>query len=169
MTVADEYDEKAELLKMIERMDKVANNLLDLIEGEEDKPAASDSQKGRLYGQVQNWLKMRKSLIPSEQGGRLKEIGHGLKGGERNGSGGRGPGRPKGTSKDGRGILALAKKVRAIHERNVESEDAGGDSGNPENPISPDDSVAGSSGLAGLNGVEPLAGNANVAGNGGTV
>jgi hypothetical protein len=146
MTVEDEYDHKAKNLAMIERMDKVTESLLDLIEGGEGKPDVTDSQKGRLFAQCQSWLKLRPTLIPKGEGGRLKEIGHGLKSGSGTGSSGRGPGRPKSTSKDGRKILALVGKVRAIHERNTDA-DAGGDGGNPENPISPDAGIVSASGI----------------------
>jgi hypothetical protein len=83
-------DQKADDLKRIERMDKVAEHLMDLI----SKETTTDAQKGRLFQQVQSWLKLRPTLIPVEQGSKLKEMSHGLnaKGGKRSGSAARGGG-----------------------------------------------------------------------------
>jgi hypothetical protein len=161
-----EYDEKAELLRMIERMDRVANNLLSLIEGEEGKEQASDAQKGRLYAQVMNWLKMRKSLIPSGEGGRLQEIGNGLKSGSRAGSTGRGPGRPKSTSKDGKAILALTRKVRAIHQRDSNADDTGGDQ---EDSVGANGGATGAIGIPVPDGLVVVSGNPNEPVHGGSV
>ncbi len=154
----DEYDDKAELIAMVERMDKVCNGLLDLIEGGEGKPTATEAQKGRLFAQCQNWLKMRNSLIPKGEGGRLKEIGHGLKSGSGTGSTGRGPGRPKSATKDGRAILALTKKVRALHERDA---NAGDDGDDHEDPVSPNGGNAGVGGIVVPDGLGVVAGNAD--------
>jgi hypothetical protein len=62
--------EKNEVQARLDRMDKVADSLLKLIESEE----TDEAQKGRLFAQVMAWYKLRKSLVPPEEGGKLKEM-----------------------------------------------------------------------------------------------
>lgn len=58
----------------IARMDRTANALLRLIENEK----TTATQKGRLFAQVLNYYKLRGTLIPSDEGGKLKEMTYGI-------------------------------------------------------------------------------------------
>ncbi len=70
---------KTETQLRIEKMDRAAEALLRLIENEK----TSEQQKGRLFAQVMAWEKVRKTLVPSDDGGKIKEMAHGLKNGKR--------------------------------------------------------------------------------------
>ena len=103
----------------IASMDKAAEHLLDLVGAEK----TSDMQKGRLFGNVMAWYKVREKLVPAEDGGKLKEMAHGLKSesGRRSGNSKRG----RDTSNDGRAIRALIGKLPAF---------GGAAGGNPSRP-----------------------------------
>lgn len=101
-------EEKTELEKRLEKMDKAAEALLKLIES----PETTDLQKGRLFAQVMAWEKVRPTLIPSNEGGRLEEMSHGVKskGGSGAGNNGRGTGARR-PGKDGRAIRDIIKTL----------------------------------------------------------
>ena len=121
---------KTDEQKRIEKMDKVADSLLDLIA----KEGTSEAQKGRLFAQVQSWYKLRPALVPVEPGGRMKEMSDGVKskGTKRSGSAGTG------------GSARVAKDGRAIQEiiRGLPKFGAGGNS-SASTKVSRDDSDAG--------------------------
>lgn len=83
--------------RRIAQMDRAAAHLLKLVQSKE----TSEAQKARLFAQCLAWQKARSELLPSEVGGKLKEMQRVIqsKGNSRDdpfGPGpGRGPGRPK--------------------------------------------------------------------------
>lgn len=101
MSEEQEKQGKTDDEKRVDHMDKVAATLLALVES----PETSDAQKGRLFQQVLAWYKVRGKLVPSDEGGKLKEMTDGLKskGGRRGRSAGSAPQR----AGDGKAIRAI--------------------------------------------------------------
>lgn len=114
-----------ELPEYIQKMDATADKLLALVNDEK----TSDTQRGRLFAQLLSYYKLRKTLIPSEEGNGLQEMTNVLKsqGGERSGSGGTKP-RHGNASKDGKAIRSIIRSLPTYSRR------AGGDQAHPELP-----------------------------------
>ena len=137
---------KTEEQKRIEKMDKVAESLLDLI----TKEGTSEAQKGRLFAQVQSWYKLRPTLVPVEPGGRMKEMSDGVKsaGIKRGGSAGRSSGSR--IAKDGRAIQEI---IRTLPKFGAGASASGKVAGNHSDADGDPESPQRSSGGAGSDGL----------------
>jgi len=114
-----EVDESTSTL--VERMDRAAKLLLDLVENEN----TSETQKGRLFAQCLNWAKVRPTLVPSGEGNKLKEMQNAIesKSGKRSGSS---AGRSDAATKDGNAIEAIIRNLpKPAHRRGLNGDKAG--------------------------------------------
>ena len=109
----------------IAKMDRVAESLLALITLEK----TTDTQKGRFFAQVISWYKIRPTLIPSSEGGKLEEMSRGIKsaGGKRSGSA-RSAGRRAGQSRAIKDIIASLPKPGSGQPSSGQRPANGGDS-----------------------------------------